>query len=321
MRAHKTLSDIIDSNVPHRAKIEQYALNNVAKSTRRAYESAWRIFVAWCEKNRLTPLPAKASTVASYIVEMAEKNRAVSTINKHLQAISAYHLSAGEEYSPTSMLLVKQTRAGARRDLGVAPRNKKDPLFIEDIRALCATLPDTLKGKRDKAIILIGYAGAFRRSEIAGLNVEDIQEHPNGLILTRRRGKEDQLARGLKKGIPYGEHPETCPVRALWAWLEASGIRSGAIFRGMRGGRLGNRRIGGEEVARIIKAACHAAGLDSRRYSGHSLRSGLATTAAREGVEERDIMDHTGHKSVEMVRIYIQEGELFKNNPASRVGL
>lgn len=320
MHGYKSLSNMIDPAIPHRTKIERYAAATVARSTRQAYESAWRQFVAWCEKHRQSPLPAKPAAVASYIVELAELGRAVSTINKHLQAIGAYHLAAGEEYSPTATLLVRQTRAGIRRDLGVAPRNRKDPLLTEDIRAICARIPDSLKGKRDRAVILIGFAGAYRRSEIVALDVEDIQDHPSGLVLTRRHGKDDQLGAGLRKGIPYGTNKETCPVRALRAWLAASGITSGPVFRGMRGGRLGDRRLGGGEVARIIKAACEAAGYDSRRFAGHSLRAGLATAAAREGVGEREIMKQTGHRS-SVVRQYIREGELFKNNPAARVGL
>lgn len=169
---------------------------------------------------------------------------------------------------------------------------------------------------------MLGFAGAFRRSERVGLDVADLEFVQQGLIVTLKRSKTDQEAQGRKIGIPLGSNLDTCPVRAVEAWLEKSGIESGPLFRGMnRHGQLQPERLSDKAVVRTIKNAAEAAGLDPARYAGHSLRAGLATTAASAGASERSIMKQTGHKSVQMVRKYIREGSLFLENAADKVGL
>ena len=187
---------------------------------------------------------------------------------------------------------------------------------------MMANLPDRLLGVRDRALLLVGFAGAFRRSELVSLNVRDLKFTNDGLTVTLRRSKTDQEGSGRKVGIPYGSSPETCPVRSLRAWLEASGIESGPVFRPInRHGQIRPSRLSDRAVALIVKRAAEAAGKDPAEFAGHSLRSGLATAAAIGGASERAIMKQTGHRSTAMVRRYIRDGSLFRENAAARVGL
>lgn len=205
--------------------------------------------------------------------------------------------------------------------MGTAPRVKAPATTVE-IRAMVETLPDGLLGIRDRALILLGFAGAFRRSELVGLDVADQDVTRDGAVVTLRRSKTDQEGQGRKVGIPYGSTPATCPVRALQGWLEASGIAEGPLFRHVdRYGRMHEGRLSDRAVALVVKRLASRAGLDPASYSGHSLRAGLATSAAAAGVSERAIMNQTGHRSPMMVRRYIRDGQLFRENAASAVGL
>ena len=174
-----------------------------------------------------------------------------------------------------------------------------------------------LIGARDQALILLGFAGAFRRSELVALDVEDLTFNDGGVVALLRRSKTDQVSEGRKVGIPYGSNPETCPVRVLKSWLEASSIEAGAVFRSVnRHGQVKPGRLSGIDVARIVKKLAERAGLDATKYAGHSLRAGHATSAAIAGASERSIMNQTGHRSVQMVRRYIRDGSLFRDNSA-----
>ena len=179
----------------------------------------------------------------------------------------------------------------------------------------------TLIGLRDRALILLGFAGAFRRAEIVSLDVGDLGFNRDGLTVTLRRSKTDQQGQGRKIGIPYGSNPETCPVRTLQAWLEEGGVTEGPLFRSLnRHGAL-QGRLSPVGVARVVKKLAERAGLDPAKYAGHSLRAGHATSAAASGASERSIMNQTGHRSVQMVRRYIREGSLFRENSAGKLGL
>ncbi len=179
-----------------------------------------------------------------------------------------------------------------------------------------------LIGARDRALILLGFAGAFRRSELVGLDVEDCAFGKDGLTVTLRRSKTDQDGAGRKIGIPYGSNPETCPVRTVQAWLEEAGSDAGPLFRSInRHGQVRTGRLSGIDVARIVKKLAVRAGLDPAKYAGHSLRAGHATSAAIAGASERSIMRQTGHRSVQMVRRYIRDGSLFRENSAGKLGL
>jgi integrase len=268
----------------------------------------------------LPSLPAAPETVGLYIAALAESHRP-ATISRRMAAIAAAHKARGYE-SPASMRhgAVASVWHGIRRTHGVAQKAKA-PVLVEDLRAMVRKLRQGIIGTRDRALLLIGFAGAFRRSELVALNVEDLQFTSDGLVITLRRSKVDQEGEGRKIGIPYGSHPETCPVRSLKAWLEAASIESGTVFRSVtRHGKIA-ARMSGYAVALVVKKYAGVLGLEPAAYSGHSLRAGLATSAAIAGVSERAIMNQTGHRSSAMVRRYIRDSSLFRENAAAKVGL
>jgi len=186
-----------------------------------------------------------------------------------------------------------------------------------------ADASDDLRTVRDRALLLLGFAGALRRSELVGLQYEDLRFTDEGLVLTIRHSKTDQEREGQTVGIPYGSHPETCPVRAVRTWLERSQVDSGFLFRaiGRWGREVTAKPICDHQLAKIIKTLARQAGLDPLAFSAHSLRSGLATSAAEGGATERSIMEQTRHKSLKQLRQYIRRGSLFRDNAAARSGL
>lgn len=296
-----------------------YARQAKAANTRRAYQSDWRHFESWCQKHGLQALPASPETVAVYVTTLAEGYR-VSTLQRRLATISQAHQVARLD-TPTTSIVVREVMAGIRRVKGTAQRGKS-PALIGILRSLIATLPDSTIGRRDRALLLIGFAGAFRRSELVALDLEDVVVTSEGLVVTIRRSKTDQEGEGRKVGLPYGAHMATCPVRALQAWLQVSRIASGPLFRSVnRHGQVRPERLSGQSVALIVKRTAQAAGFDPMQFSGHSLRAGLATSAAASGVSERAIMAQTGHRSIAVARRYIREGSLFHENAAGEVGL
>lgn len=297
-----------------------YVAHAKASNTLRAYRADWNDFTAWCEARGVQPLPATPETVALYLSELAASGKKTSTLQRRVSSISQAHQAAGYD-SPTRSSKVRAVMAGIRRVHGSAEKGKA-PILVDDLRRMVAQLPDTLLGVRDRAILLLGFAGAFRRSELVSLDVADLEFTRQGLIVTLRRSKTDQDGRGSKVGIPYGSNPETCPVRAVQAWLEATGITEGPLFRPInRHGQIQPARLSGEGVAIVVKRWAGAAGLDPDKFAGHSLRAGLATSAAIAGVNERAIMNQTRHRSVNMVRRYIRDGNLFRENAAAMVGL
>jgi integrase len=264
-------------------------------------------------------LPADAETIAAYIAECAGRLR-VGSIQRRLNAIAEAHKAADLD-SPTSAGMVKNTMKGIRRTLGTAPA-QKSPTLTDDIRAMVDAADPGLIGARDRALILLGFAGAFRRSELVALDIEDCTFGKDGLTVTLRRSKTDQQAAGRKIGIPYGSNPETCPVRTVQAWIEQASVSTGALFRSInRHGQVKAGGLSGLDVARIVKKLADRAGLDAAKYAGHSLRAGHATSAAIAGASERSIMNQTGHRSVQMVRRYIRDGSLFRENSAGKLGL
>ncbi|MDQ4078353.1 MAG: tyrosine-type recombinase/integrase [Chloroflexota bacterium] len=300
-------------------KAREYAGQAKAPNTKRAYSRDWEDFVSWCGERDLVPLPASPDVVALYLTDLAGRRRP-STLQRRISAISKAHKMAGHD-TPTASEQVKVVMAGIRRTHGTVQEGKA-PMTIEMLRTICEQLGQDLQGKRDRALLLVGFAGAFRRSELVSLTVSDVRESSDGLILTLRYSKTDQEGAGRNVGIPYGSNPDTCPVRALKAWLGAAGIDEGPLFRGVdRHGNVSDRALSGRAIALIVKRCVEAIGLDPDSYAGHSLRAGLATSAAAAGVSERIIMKQTGHKSEKMVRKYIREGSLFRDNAAAQVGL
>jgi integrase len=303
------------------SRAEAYARNATAENTRRGYRSDWAGFAAWCEAAGQEALPARPETVACYISELAATHKP-ATIARHLAAIASAHKARGFP-SPASMQhgAVAAVWHGIRRTHGTA-QTQKSPLLTADLRRMAGALDEGVMGARDRALLLVGFAGAFRRSELVGLDIEDCEFGRDGLVITLRRSKTDQEAQGRKIGIPYGSNPETCPVRALQAWIEVSGAESGALFRPInRHGQVRGGRLTGTAVALIVKRHAAAAGLAAENFSGHSLRADLATAAAIAGASEPAIMRQTGHRSAAMLRRYVREASLFRENAAAVVGL
>ncbi len=263
-----------------------------AENTRRAYTSDWKDFERWCDERQVPACPAAAAALALYLTALAATHK-VATLTRRLSAISQAHPTAGFP-SPTEDAGVLGLMAGIRRSRGTAATAKR-PLLVPDLQALLGTLPDNLLGLRDRALLLLGFSGAFRRSELVSLNVEDVQETGDGLVLTLRRSKVDQ---------------------------DAAGIGEGPLFvRVNRHGQLLPHRLSGEAVALVVKRYAAAAGLDPTEFAGHSLRARIATSAAIAGKSERAIMNQTGHKSTATLRRYIRDANLFRDNAAEGLGL
>jgi site-specific recombinase XerD len=301
------------------ADARDYVAASLAENTTRVYRTGWAQFTAWCDEHGVTPLPASAETVAFYMTDLAKEAKP-ATIDLRLAAISAAHRAAGHD-GPTKEEAVRLVRRGVRRTLGTAQRQVR-PLTVPELRTMFQGLGTDLGGCRDRALLLLGFAGALRRSELVGLDVADITEGSDGLTVHLRRSKTDQEGAGRTMGVPFGSNPITCPVRAWRAWLELSGITEGAAFRSVdRHGHIGPTRLSGQAVALVLKRHAGRAGLEPGELAGHSLRAGLATSAAAPGVPERVIALQTGHKGTAMLRRYIREGSLFRENAASAVGL
>jgi integrase len=292
-----------------------------AGSTLRAYEHDWKQFRTWCMQNRFVPLPASTQAVILYATDLTKnQGKRWNTLSRRLAAISQLHQRAGFD-SPTRTWAMKQFLAGLRRELGVAPVRKK-PVLVDDLKRIVAHLPNSILGKRDRALLLIGFTGALRRSELIALDVEDLEETREGLIVNIRHSKTDQEGEGRKIGIPQGSDQATCPIWAVDEWLAAAKIDSGPLFRVMnRHGQVLSKRLSGEGVAIVVKRSVAELGYDPALFSGHSLRAGLATSAAAAGKGERAIMNQTGHRSVTTVRRYIRDGNLFRENAAADIGL
>lgn len=289
-----------------------------SENTIRAYRSDWNAFSTWCDERGVPSLPAAPATLAVYLAGAARTLKP-STLTRRCSSISMAHQMAGHE-SPTRSIVVRTTLAGIRREKGTAP-NQKSPVLTADLRGMVASLPDTLAGTRDRALLLLGFAGALRRSELVGLDVEDVDDRSDGLVITVVRSKTDQEGAGRRIGIPYGSYPGSCPVRAVRAWLERSGIEHGPLFRPVRHGKVLDSRLSGRSVALIVKRVGATVGFDPINYAGHSLRAGLVTSAAAAGVAERAIQNQTGHRSLPTLRRYIRDGSLFRENAAAAVGL
>jgi site-specific recombinase XerD len=299
--------------------VREYIRASKAENTLRGYRADWREFCGWCEARSLCALPANPESVAEYLAECASRLK-VGSIQRRINAIAEAHKAVGLE-SPTHSAMVTNTMKGIRRTRGTAPAQKA-AVLTDDIRAMVNVAGDGIIGARDRALVLLGFASAFRRSELVALDVEDCTFGKDGLTIMLRRSKTDQDSAGRKIGIPYGSNPETCPVRVLQSWMEHAGMTTGSLYRSIsRHGRVQPGRLSGIDVARIVKKLANRAGLDAAKFAGHSLRAGHATSAAIAGASERSIMNQTGHRSVQMVRKYIRDGNLFRENSAGKLGL
>lgn len=315
-RAEQSLAEIGD--VVQRA--QDYAGRAKSARTVRAYASDWRDFTTWCSSRHLQALPAEDQTVALYLTDLAGHGVKASTLARRQVAISQAH-KLEDLPTPTTSSIVRRVYAGIRRTHGTAQQGKA-PALVADIKNMVRAQPYNVRGLRDRALLLLGFAGAFRRSELVGLDVDDLEFSRLGLVVTLRWSKTDQEGQGRRLGIPYGSSELTCPVRSVQAWLQAAHISLGPIFKPVdRFGRIQDHRLSDKGVARLVKHHAAAIDLDPKRYAGHSLRAGLATSAAAAGVGDREIMRQTGHRSIAMVNRYVREGNLFRNNAAGAVGL
>lgn len=305
------------ANQNYVSRSTKYLEASKATNTRKAYLSDFKHFSDWCFSKGLQPIPATPDMVKDYIEEMADSGKfKAATIQRHISSISQAHEAAGLD-SPTKTFLVRTTIKGIRNKLGTRQKQVQ-AATATIIKKFCDHLPDNLKGLRDRAILQVGFAGALRRSEIAALNVEDIEFHEEGFTIFIPKSKTDQSGDGSLIGIEYGEHPY-CPVRTLRQWLEQSGIKSGAIFRRMdKAGRI-LERITDKSIERVVKNAAERAGFNKNDFAGHSLRRGFITTAKRNGMDEYDIMQHTRHQSIATMRRYIDKSDVFKNNPTKGI--
>ena len=307
-------------------KLQDETLKNLKNSksvnTVRAYKSDFEDFTLFCIKNGFKSLPTEPKIVSLYLTYLSSKNVRTSTIKRRLVSIGVIHKMKGH-YLDTKHPIIVENFMGIKRLKGISQNGKK-PLLINDLKVIIDVInkqeePD-LKKLRNKALLLIGFAGGFRRNELVSLNLEDLNFVFEGVKINIKRSKTDQFGEGFTKGIPHFENYLYCPVKNLKNWLNISKIKKGPIFvRFSKGVNLTNIRLTDQSVALIIKEYLTKAGVDNKNYSGHSLRSGFATSAAEAGAEERSIMAMTGHKSSEMVRRYIKDANLFKNNALSKI--
>ena len=295
-----------------------------ANNTVRAYKSDFNHFGLFCAQNGFKSLPSDPKIVSLYLTHLSTKDSKISTLKRRLVSIGVIHKLKGH-YLDTKHPSIIENIMGIKRRKGSIQLSKK-PILIsilkEIINAIDNQDKEEIKRFRDRSIILIGFSGGFRRNEIVSLDYDDLDFVPEGLKINLRRSKTDQFGEGFIKALPYFDNAEYCPVVSLKKWIEISKITSGAVFRRFsKGSRLLENRLTDQTVALLIKKYLKLAGVDSKNYSGHSLRSGFATSAAESGAEERSIMAMTGHKSTEMVRRYIKEANLFKNNALNKIKL
>ena len=293
-----------------------------ANNTVRAYKSDFNDFGLFCAQNGFKSLPSEPKIVTLYLTQLSAKDVKMSTLKRRLVSIGVIHKLKGH-YLDTKHPSIIENIMGIKRRKGSIQKSKK-PILISSLKKIINVIDEQNKEEvkkiRDRTIILIGFSGGFRRNEIVSLDYEDLDFVPEGLKINIKRSKTDQFGEGFLKALPYFDSSQYCPVVSLKKWIEISKINSGSIFRRfIKGSKLSENRLTDQTVALLIKEYLQLAGINSNNYSGHSLRSGFATSAAEAGVEERTIMAMTGHKSTEMLRRYIKEANLFKNNALNKI--
>ena len=298
--------------------------NSKANNTVRAYKSDFTDFGLFCAQNGFKSLPSEPKIVSLYLTHLSTKDIKMSTLKRRLVSIGVVHKLKGH-YLDTKHPSIIENIMGIKRRKGSIQKGKK-PILINDLKNIINAIDkqknEEIKKIRDRSIILIGFSGGFRRNEIVSLDLDDLDFVTEGIKITIKKSKTDQFGEGSLKGLPYFDNSQYCPVLSLKKWIETSNINSGPLFRRFsKGSKLTNNRLTDQTVALLIKKYLDLAGINSKNYSGHSLRSGFATAAAESGAEERSIMAMTGHKSTEMVRRYIKEANLFKNNALNKIKL
>ena len=293
-----------------------------ANNTLRAYKSDFSDFGIFCAKNGFNPLPSEPKIVSLYLTHLSTKELKMSTLKRRLVSIGVVHKLKGH-YFDTKHPSIIENIMGIKRRKGSIQKGKK-PLLINNLKKIIDVIDQSndeeIKKFRDRSIILIGFSGGFRRNEIVSLDYNDLDFVSEGVKINIKRSKTDQFGEGLVKALPYFDNTRYCPVISLKRWIEVSNVSSDSLFRRFsKGSKLTKNRLTDQTVALLLKKYLKLGGIESKNYSGHSLRSGFATSAAESGAEERTIMAMTGHKSTEMVRRYIKEANLFKNNALTKI--
>ena len=296
--------------------------NSKAINTVRAYKSDFRDFELFCVKNSFKYLPSEPKIVSLYLTHLSSKDAKMSTLKRRLVSIGVIHKLKGH-YLDTKHPSIIENIMGIKRRKG-SKQNGKKPILISSLKLIIDVIDEIdseeIKKLRDRSIILIGFSGGFRRNEIVSINYDDLDFMSEGLKINVRKSKTDQFGEGFTKALPYFDSSQYCPVVSIKNWLKISKINSGPVFRRfVKGSKLSKNRLTDQTVALLIKQYLNLAGIENKNYSGHSLRSGFATSAAESGAEERNIMAMTGHKSTEMVRRYIKDANLFKNNALNKI--
>jgi len=295
-----------------------YIYNSKSSSTRKAYRSDWNDFSGWCSQQNLSSLPSTPQIVTAYLVRKAEKVKP-STLKRRLVSINHAHLASGHKFDSKHPLIVEVMK-GIDNVKGTS-QTQKAPILLEDLQGMMSEIKDDLRGKRDRALLLLGFSGAFRRSELVSIQIEDCAFVKDGLEVLLRRSKTDQAGQGHLLAIPYGSKLSTCPVRSIQDWIESSDLKEGALFRGVnRHGHISSQGLNAASVALIVKRNQYLLGREGN-FSGHSLRAGFCTQAARKGVPEHAIMKQSRHKTSACLKRYIRIADRWKNNAASELGL
>jgi len=306
--------------------LQDQTLNNLksskANNTIRAYRSDFKDFSAFCVKNNFNFLPTDTKIVALYLTYLSSKGAKISTLRRRLVSIGVIHKLKGH-YLDTKHPIIIENLMGIKRKIGSFQQGKK-PILINQLKSIINVIDNEktkeIKKIRDKTLILIGFGGGFRRTELVSIDYNDVEMVPEGVKIVIRRSKTDQFGEGMAKGLPYFTNQNYCPVLHLKKWLELSNIKTGPIFRRFsKSFKLSENRLTDQSVALLLKYYLDIAGIENKNYSGHSLRSGFATVSAESGADERSIMAMTGHKTTQMVRRYIKEANLFKNNALNKI--
>ena len=306
-------------------KLHEDTLNNLklskANNTLRAYKSDFKDFGVFCAKHGFNSMPTEPKVVSLYLTHLSINSK-ISTLRRRLVSIGVVHKLKGH-YLDTKHPVIIENLMGIKRKKGSIQTGKK-PILINHLKQIINTIDEEkipkIKKLRNRTLILIGFGGGFRRTELISINHEDLDFVEEGVKITLQRSKTDQFGEGLVKGLPYFANEKYCPVTSLKNWISFSKIKEGPIFRRFsKGSILTNNRLTDQSVVLIIKNYLNLAGIENQNFSGHSLRSGFATVAAESGADERSIMAMTGHKTTQMVRRYIREANIFKNNALNKI--
>ena len=306
--------------------LQDQTLNNLRSSksdnTIRAYRSDFKDFTVFCAKNGFKSLPTDSKIVALYLTYLSSKGVKISTLKRRLVSLGVIHKLKGH-YLDTKHPIIIENLMGIKRKIGSFQKGKK-PILINQLKSIINVIDNEktkeIKKIRDKTLILIGFGGGFRRTELVSIDYNDVELVSEGVKIVIRRSKTDQFGEGMAKGLPYFTNQNYCPVLHLKKWLELSNIKTGPIFRRFsKSFKLSENRLTDQSVALLLKYYLDIAGIENKNYSGHSLRSGFATVSAESGADERSIMAMTGHKTTQMVRRYIKEANLFKNNALNKI--